>query len=157
VNIRKASPTDARAIAEVHVASRRAGYAAFFPAEYLAGLTIADSEAMWQERLEDPLRVAAVIEADGRVAGYTWYGKADMPIPHELTGGVEQLYVDPDHWRRGFGSALIREAEEGLVVLGFSDAVLSVYEANEQARRFYEARGWSFDGASWKADRAASC
>src|SRR5688572_18626397 len=97
-------------------------------------------------------RIVAVIEVDRRVGGFTWYGKQNAPVPDELAGWVEQLYIHPDYWRRGFGKALLREAEEGLTTLGFTDAVLSVYEANEQARRFYEACGWSFDGANWEVD-----
>ncbi len=39
-------------------------------------------------------------------------------------------------------------AEAGLAARGASRAILWVLESNNAARRFYERRGWTTDGAS---------
>jgi len=50
---------------------------------------------------------------------------------------LEQLYVHPEHQRRGVGAALLAKAKERRPD-GFE---LWVFQQNEQARRFYEANG----------------
>lgn len=52
-------------------------------------------------------------------------------------GMIEHLYVDPEHQRRGVGSALLEEAKRRMPG-GFR---LWVFQANEPARSFYEKHG----------------
>jgi len=58
-------------------------------------------------------------------------------------GEIQALYVAPDRWRSGAGTLLLNKAESVLVEMGYVEASLWVFEANEGARRFYEAVGWS--------------
>jgi len=51
VVIREATSDDARAIAEVHMASWRWAYRGDLPAEFLDGLTVDDREREWREWL----------------------------------------------------------------------------------------------------------
>ena len=62
-------------------------------------------------------------------------------------GEVRALYVAPDRWRSGAGSALLAQAEVLLGDAGFNEAHLWVLEDNPRARRFYERAGWALDGA----------
>src|SRR5262249_1736967 len=55
------------------------------------------------------------------------------------------LYIAPSHWGRGYGSALLRNAEEALAAGGRRDLALWVLEGNDRARRFYERAGWRTD------------
>jgi GNAT superfamily N-acetyltransferase len=55
------------------------------------------------------------------------------------------LYVAPSHWGRGYGYALLRDAEEALATTGRRDLALWVLEGNDRARRFYERAGWRGD------------
>jgi GNAT superfamily N-acetyltransferase len=50
---------------------------------------------------------------------------------------VEQLYVAPEHLRRGYGSQLVRLAQATR-----SELALWTFEANVAARVFYEAQGF---------------
>ncbi|HEY5275248.1 MAG TPA: GNAT family N-acetyltransferase, partial [Coriobacteriia bacterium] len=61
-------------------------------------------------------------------------------------GEVRALYVAPDRWRSGAGSALMAKAERLLTDAGFTEAFLWVLEDNARGRRFYEAAGWDADG-----------
>jgi GNAT superfamily N-acetyltransferase len=53
------------------------------------------------------------------------------------SGWVEQLYVAPDHLRRGYGSQLVRQAQATR-----GELALWTFEANVDARAFYEAQGF---------------
>jgi GNAT superfamily N-acetyltransferase len=75
------------------------------------------------------------------------FGPPDAPsIPG--AGELYAIYLDPAHWGRGYGRALMRAAERGLAEAGFSKAYLWVLETNARARRFYEIAGWAADGGT---------
>ena len=61
----------------------------------------------------------------------------------ETTGLVENLYVDPEVRRRGIGSALLGAAEERLEESGATVVAIEAMAANEGARAFYAASGYS--------------
>lgn len=52
------------------------------------------------------------------------------------------LYVDPSRWRGGLGRALVSAA-----LPPEADVSLWVFAANERARGFYQAQGFTEDGA----------
>jgi GNAT superfamily N-acetyltransferase len=54
---------------------------------------------------------------------------------------LEQLYVAPEHLRRGYGSQLVRLAQATR-----SELALWTFEANLAARAFYEAHGFRPSG-----------
>ena len=68
----------------------------------------------------------------------------DVPLYGELCA----LYVDPDHWDRGIGRALLSAARGRLRSQGFRGAVLWVLAGNIRAERFYTADRWAPDGHS---------
>lgn len=68
-----------------------------------------------------------VAEVDGTIAGFIAY--AD--------DWVNQLYLDPPHWRKGIGSALLAHALEGV-----SFRQLWVFERNHAAQKFYARHGF---------------
>lgn len=154
---RPAAAADARAIATVYVTARRAAYARFFPAAYLAAMSIDDYEAAWRARLaadEPEITTLVAVEA-GAVRAFTRFG-----VARERRGSrsaeVEFVYVTLERRRSGLGAALLAFAEETMAASGLEDAFLWVYAANDGARRFYEARGWSFDGGRDVVDRGGA-
>ena len=52
------------------------------------------------------------------------------------------MAVDPEHRRKGIGTALMAEAEKGCRELGFRKLSLIVFEQNVEARRLYERSGY---------------
>jgi len=146
MNIRQATPEDALAIGTVDVASWRAAYRGLMPDAYLDALSVDDTAARWTSSLsrEGARRKRTfVTEHEGAVVGYATVG----PDGESGSGLLYLMYVAPDHWRRGSGSALIAAACDALRHDGYRTAVLWVLEHNERARRFYEAHGWTADGA----------
>jgi GNAT superfamily N-acetyltransferase len=90
----------------------------------------------WRRALADPLVEAYVAERDGEPV-------ASVSVGH---GFLRTLYVVPEHWRSGIGSALHDHALERLRARGAREAKLWTLEENHTARRFYEHRGWTVNG-----------
>lgn len=150
VRIRDGRPEDARAIAEVHVASWRWGYRELLPEAKLDALSVADREAMWAGWFADPEPRAEVLvaEVDGSVVGFTGYGPSRDEDASEKAGEVRTIYLLEEAAGRGIGRDLFATAEERLRALGYEEATLWVLEANQRTRRFYEIAGWKPDGAT---------
>jgi len=110
VIVRPAKTSDASGIAAVHVSGWQAAYRHLLPAAYLDALDPAEREVRWSRRLPCGVLVA---EVDGQVAGFASTGRCrdeDLPDSTELYA----LYLAPDWWRQGRGSALL----EAVVVPG---------------------------------------
>jgi ribosomal protein S18 acetylase RimI-like enzyme len=147
--VRRARPDDAPAIAETGVFGWRSAYRGILPDEYLDGMSIDTREIAWRHRLEaDPegLTPAWVGESAGRVVGFVSGGPPrdeDVAAP---AAEIYAVYLRPEAWRQGLGTALMEEATNHLRRLGATYLVLWVFEANRPARAFYEALGWLPDG-----------
>jgi RimJ/RimL family protein N-acetyltransferase len=148
--IRTATPEDARAIAEVHVASWRSAYRGLLPDAYLDRLSVDEREAQRREHLDDSGSGwgTLVAEEDGRVIGFATFGPSRDEDAPPGTGEVPAIYLDPSAVGTGVGRELFAETVSGLRSAGFTRATLWVLEANERARRFYEKAGWTRDGAT---------
>jgi GNAT superfamily N-acetyltransferase len=144
MQIRPALPADAMEIAAVHVRSWQAAYAGILPAAYLAALRPEDRAARYDLTHTDPAAPYTQIAIDqGRIIGFA------TALPSEDAGAgwgeVRALYVDPDCWGHGAGSALLRSAEAHLARMGFLQAALWVLTGNHRAAQFYERHGWMAD------------
>ena len=140
--LRRAGPADAVAIADLFLASFRATYD--FPLahtdESVRGWIrdeIVASAETWVA-VEAPLSSAGgMAAAGGTIAGFMTLGESEL----------DQLYVGPGSWGRGFGSRLL-----ALAVTRRPDGLgLYTFQANSRARAFYEQRGFTIvdldDGA----------
>ena len=58
-------------------------------------------------------------------------------------GLIYLLYVLPEQWGRGVGTALMQAGMQELRKLGMREAILWVLRDNLRARRFYEQLGWT--------------
>ena len=142
MQIRPAVPADAMQIAAVHVRSWQAAYSGILPAAYLDALRPEDRAARYDLTHVDPAAPYTQLAVDqGRIIGFA----TTLPSEHGGMpwGELRALYVDPDHWARGAGVALLRAAEEHLAQTGFSQAALWVLTGNHRAARFYEHHGWT--------------
>jgi len=136
MTIRTATIDDARAIAEVHVASWLAAYRGLVPDDVLDARTVQTRTAQWDEWLRKGETRTLVT---GGVDGFVTFW--------ETSGLIAALYVAPDRARRGIGSALLGAAHAALYAAGHDEPYLWVFEANAPARAFYAAHGYVPDGA----------
>jgi ribosomal protein S18 acetylase RimI-like enzyme len=146
--IRRAAPADARAIAEVHVASWRWAYAGDLPQEVLDALSVDDRERMWREVIAEPTVVVEAAERYGRVVGFVSTGSTRDDDGLGRTGELFAIYLDPSVAGTGVGESLLDHAERDLRDAGFERATLWVLASNDRARRFYERHGWAWDGTT---------
>ncbi|HKZ19069.1 MAG TPA: GNAT family N-acetyltransferase [Acidimicrobiia bacterium] len=138
--VRPAALADAERIGEIHIRSWQEAYQGILPDAFLASLSVEARVAFWRSDLaalgEGDL--ALVIENGSSVNGFARLA----PSADRNHGEVQAIYLDPDHWRKGWGRTLMVAAEDSLAGLGWSEAILWVLEKNLPARRFYEALGW---------------
>jgi len=147
VQLRHAEPTDALAVARVHVRSWQAAYRKLMPDEYLDQLRPEDRANKYNFGSLDPLKPHTIVLTEsGVIRGFaTTVPAQDLNMPDY--GELCALYVDPDHWGRGIGVALVSAARARLLDLGFRKAILWVLEGNVRAERFYRRDQWAPDGA----------
>lgn len=153
VIVRRATVTDAEAIAAVHVLGWQQGYAGLLPESYLAALDV--PSAIWSERLvHAPARSAVFVAGmGGRTVGFAGVGpalEAEQPESTEL-GHLYTLYVLSDHWGTGVGHRLHAAALAALRAEGFSEAMLWVLADNRRAIAFYERQGWQAEDV-WREE-----
>lgn len=146
--IEMATAKDLRAAAEVHSKAVRVAYPDVLPPG------IFDAEHVAPEKVEKEFR--ELFERFGprdtllkAVAGNTVIGMCicgdDTDLEEAGTGYVQRVYVDPDWWNRGVGTALVDRTIELLEGHGFKKLALQVLENNRKARAFYEKRGWQLE------------
>jgi ribosomal protein S18 acetylase RimI-like enzyme len=149
MQIRRATPDDAEALASLHVAAWRAAYRGLVPEAVLARLDPAHRAQRFRDSLATGSEETYLAEEDGVTLGFLTLGACrDADVHPDETGEIWGIYLAPQHWRRGVGRALRRYGEGLLQARGYTLATLWVFRDNKPARRFYEAMGFTADGAS---------
>lgn len=146
--LRQARPSDARGIAQVHIASWQEAYRGILPDRVLDNLAVEQSASVWEARLNEGAWQVLVFERENSITGFASFGPSrDENADEREVGEIYTVYVDPQQWRNGYGSALAQAAMDALAEQGFSEVALWVLRKNEQAKAFYEAMGFEADGA----------
>jgi ribosomal protein S18 acetylase RimI-like enzyme len=157
VSIRRAFPSDVRAVADLHVRAWQWAYRGQLPDALLDGLATEPREWWWGRVVSGDLGSAGhrlwVAERRRRLVGFVALGPTMDPGAPRTVGEVYAMYVEPDAVGTGVGRELLTHAVAELRLVDFVSATLWVLETNARARRFYEAAGWASDGAR-KEERA---
>jgi len=138
-SVRPAVARDAKAIAQVHVATWHAAYKDLMPADYIEKMTLQKRQAYWSEAIEfgEP-QVLVATDGDGEVVGFVGFDRSRDPKTRATVGEIWALYVLPEHWRKGVGLALWDGARDGLKDEGCTQVTLWVLLGNERALEFCE-------------------
>jgi GNAT superfamily N-acetyltransferase len=164
--VRRAVPSDAEALAALHIRSWQAAYRGLLPDTFLDQLSekLEERSQFWRSAITTPQIAGNEIwvseiwvgeiwvgelnsESQGGPQGFASIGPArDADVPG--AGEVYAIYLDPRSWGRGLGHALFTYVSDRLVDLGYSTAVVWVLDSNARARRFYEIAGWMADGTT---------
>ena len=148
IEIRKAVPTDAVAIAAVHVAVWRTAYAGILPDTYLSRMSVTRHASHYGAGIRSGAGVFVALasgddlspDSNTRIVGFTTAGPSRGTGRALAEGEVETLYV-LDDWRdRGIGRSLIRASGEHLRAIGCRSAFLWVLRDNP-SRWFYQRMG----------------
>ena len=141
IHVREAVPADAAAIARVHVDTWRTAYVDILPADFLAGLEYANSEAVWSAAMAtDRPGVSLLIAetAEDEVVGFA-YSAPEREGDPLYRGEIFAIYVLQAYQGQGVGRRLFSAAARRLHKAGFDAFLLWVLKDNLSARRFYES------------------
>ncbi len=125
--LRRARREDADALAVIHREAMRSAIPGF------PELHTPEEDRWFIRERVLPTEEVWVAEVDGEVVGFASLGRREGD-EHDY---LQHIYVAPAHQRRGIGGRLWEKVKERRP-RGFR---WWVFQANEGARRFYEARG----------------
>jgi L-amino acid N-acyltransferase YncA len=150
IDLRPGVVDDAPAIARINVEAWLAAYQGIVSDSFLAAISVSAREHAWRERiLGDPERPVLVAERDGELIGYCGMSAPSRDADAAIgVAEITAIYVSPRVWRSGAGRALMDAALSLLRAHGWQSATLWVFQANAQARAFYEAFGFTVDGTT---------
>lgn len=136
-----AGPSDAEALAQVHVASWRETYRGLLPETYLARMSVEAHARRWRQALTHPApREVTLAAADrGGLVGYCSGGPSRTG--HDAEGEIHTLYLLRGAQGGGLGRRLLHGTALALAAEGARSLRISVLRDNANARRFYEHLG----------------
>ena len=129
MKINPVDQTNLMAAAEVHGAAWRESHREICSPEFVAAHTAQRQAEYLKKELKQGKRLFLLTDGDPVGVVSVW---GDL---------IENLYVHPEQQGRGYGTALLTFAEGRC-----KTPRLWVLNTNEQARRFYEKRGYKLTG-----------
>ncbi|MDQ3689361.1 MAG: GNAT family N-acetyltransferase [Chloroflexota bacterium] len=157
VSVRRATPDDADAFADVHARSWQVTYRGLVPDAVIEGVmegraARVDLVRTMLAAADDPHHLFAAVEGEVLV-GMAATAPARDPDASAATGELQAIYLAPEAIGRGIGRVLHDRALADLRERGFTEATLWVLRENQRARHFYEAAGWQTDGETKDEER----
>lgn len=139
IDIRKAEPHDADAIAGVHHEAWQGAYAGIIPHRALTAMINRRGARWWAGAIRRAATIL-VVEIGGEVVGYATLGRnRARELPQE--GEIYELYLKPEYQGIGLGSRLFAAARQKLAAHGLSGIVVWALEDNANALGFYAGAG----------------
>lgn len=136
-----AGPSDAEALARVHVTSWRETYRGLLPDAFLARLSEAGHARRFARLLLHPApnEVTLVVADRQGIVGYAAGGASRSGVGGEAE--IATLYVLRAAQGQGLGGRLMADTARALAAQGAISLVISVLRENVRARGFYEHLG----------------
>lgn len=142
---------DIRGLLTVHAQAWKAAYNEILPQEAIDRVVDPDPgqdhidtryDTLWPDR--DRVFIAEQAEAVVGYANFRW-GSETKPFVGEEEAGLKEIYVHPDHWGNGIGTALLGR---GLARLPnrITALKLEAFSDNDVGAAFYDARGFERTG-----------
>jgi ribosomal protein S18 acetylase RimI-like enzyme len=139
IEIRRAKPSDAAAVAETHDAAWRGAYSGVIPGLELEKLITRRGPDWWDSAIRKGSRISILAFGD-KVAGYANYGR-NRARSLFYDGEIYELYLRPEYQGLGFGRRLFTSARRDLGQSGLKSLVVWALSDNEPAVEFYRALG----------------
>jgi len=139
IEIRRAKPDDAGAVADAHDEAWRAAYQGVIPGTELERLINRRGAAWWDGAIRKGSRIA-LLQFSDKVAGYSNYGRNRARSLY-YDGEIYELYLRPEYQGLGFGRRLFTAARRDLAQSGLKSLVVWALSDNEMAVEFYRALG----------------
>ena len=139
IEVRRAKPCDATAIASTHDDAWRGAYQGIIPGPELDKLINRRGPDWWDSAIRKGSRVAILAFGDV-VAGYANYGRNRARSLY-YDGEIYELYLRPEFQGLGFGRKLFSEVRRDLVQSRLHSQGFWALSDNEPAVGFYRALG----------------
>lgn len=139
IDIRRARPGDAHAIADVHDTAWRGAYAGVIPYKALNRM-IGRRGPRWWDRAIRRSATVLVMEIGGEIAGYATLGR-NRARELKQQGEIYELYLRPEYQGIGLGTRLFDAARKTLAEGGLKGLVVWALEENRGAVSFYDGIG----------------
>lgn len=134
-----------------HGSAWQEAYDDLLPADVLDAVTVDPGPAdidRWLDRLPDDGGAAWAATVEGTVCGYVFVRWAETKsFVRDDEAGLKEIYVHPDRWGEGVGTAMLGWAVESLPA-DRQGLALETLAGNDRGRAFYESRGFTADGHS---------
>ncbi len=141
MNIRRAVPADAEAIAALHASSWRVTYKGSLSEEYLEQVALSDRQAVWSQRFTSPKENQYVVVAESAI-GLVGFACAFAGEHAEWGSYLDNLHVNKSTQGQGVGSVLLANVAQWCEVQAPGRGLyLSVNQDNHAAQRFYSRLG----------------
>jgi GNAT superfamily N-acetyltransferase len=140
ITFRSATLADSQRIASLHTVSWRDAYRGILPDAYLAGPIVDERTTHWQSRLSSPganRRYVLLAEAEGTPVAFVCVLLDEEP---RWGACLDNLHVLPKFRSHGLGRQLFSKAAQWVISNEPGWPIhLWVFEANQGAKRFYDA------------------
>jgi ribosomal protein S18 acetylase RimI-like enzyme len=139
IEVRRAKPSDAPAIASTHDEAWRVAYQGIIPGPELDKLINRRGTEWWESAVRKGSRIAILVFGDA-VAGYANYGR-NRARSLSYEGEIYELYLRPEFQGLGFGRKLFASARRDLTQSGLRSLVVWALSDNDAAVGFYRNLG----------------
>lgn len=145
MNIEKITKDTAVQASYIYAMSWKTGYKGIVPQEYLDDLSL----ERWADKLGNTghvcFREDYILSDKGKyVASSSICAARDER--YRGWGEIMSVYVLPEEFRKGYGTALFSYVFNRLLENGYPKVYLWVLEENDRAKRFYESMGFRANG-----------
>jgi ribosomal protein S18 acetylase RimI-like enzyme len=136
---RRALPSDAVKISQVHEQSWKQAYSGIIPYGALARMVNRRGAEWWATAIRRSTLIL-LIEVGDEIAGYATLGPNRVStFPYE--GEIYEIYLRPEYQGVGLGTKLFQDARSELKRRGYNGLALWVLDDNDGAISFYENAG----------------
>jgi ribosomal protein S18 acetylase RimI-like enzyme len=139
IEIRRAKPSDAIAVAETHDDAWRVTYQGVIPGLELEKLIGRRGPEWWDSAIRKGSRIS-ILAFGEKVAGYANYGR-NRARSLFYDGEIYELYLRPEYQGLGFGRRLFTAVRRDLAQSGLKSLVVWALSDNDPAVEFYRALG----------------
>ena len=109
MKIRSAKIDDAPDLARIHVSAWQKAYIGIIPDDSLNKMSIKKRKLYFEKAIKDKTEETYIIEDHGKITGFTTIGNCrDKDL--QKYGEIWGIYIDPKHWRKGYGKKLTEYA-----------------------------------------------
>ena len=146
IEIRTAIKEDASNLANIIVESWKSAYSELIPKDEITRYLDKERRKIQFEKFIEDGEIVLIGLFNEVPCGLVFANK-DNDEGLENCGSIYSIYLLEETWGKGLSSKLMDETVEILKGKGCKQISLWVYEENMRARKFYEKRGFIFDGS----------